>query len=107
MLRDIPLPSWKLVFPDKLLQFRPLDGLRADLFTVAGACAHSSLRFYLSVCQERLTQGCYHACTLLLAREVMARHTWGPNTQADTLEVMVQPADTQDACYRDFLSLSA
>ena len=36
-LRDIPVPSWKLVFPDKLLQFRPLDGLRADLFTVAGA----------------------------------------------------------------------
>jgi hypothetical protein len=31
------VPSWKLVFPDKLLQFRPLDGLRADLLTVAGA----------------------------------------------------------------------
>lgn len=36
VLRDIPVPSWKLVFPDKLLQFRPLDGLRADLLTVAG-----------------------------------------------------------------------
>jgi hypothetical protein len=41
VLRDIPVPSWKLVFPDKLLQFRPLDGLRADLFTVAGAHARS------------------------------------------------------------------
>lgn len=37
VLRDIPVPSWKLVLPDKLLQFRPLDGLRADLVTVAGA----------------------------------------------------------------------
>lgn len=37
VFRDIPLPSWKIVFPDKLLQFRPLDGLRADLLTVAGA----------------------------------------------------------------------
>ena len=27
------------MFPDKLLQFRPLDGLRADLLTVAGAAA--------------------------------------------------------------------
>ena len=36
VMRDIPVPSWKLVFPDKLLQFRPLDGLRADLLTVAG-----------------------------------------------------------------------
>ena len=42
VLRDIPVPSWKLVLPDKLLQFRPLDGLRADLVTVAGAhtCWH-------------------------------------------------------------------
>jgi hypothetical protein len=36
IFRDIPLPSWKIVFPDKLLQFRPLDGLRADLLTVSG-----------------------------------------------------------------------
>ena len=39
VLRDIPVPSWKLVLPDKLLQFRPLDGLRADLVTVAGRYA--------------------------------------------------------------------
>ncbi len=42
VLRDIPVPSWKLVLPDKLLQFRPLDGLRADLVTVAGRI---SIRF--------------------------------------------------------------
>ena len=35
--RDIPVPIWRIVFPDKLLQFRPLDGLRADLFSMAGA----------------------------------------------------------------------
>lgn len=34
--RDIPVPTWRIVFPDKLLQFRPLDGLRADLFSMAG-----------------------------------------------------------------------
>jgi hypothetical protein len=37
IFRDIPVPSWRIVFPEKLLQFRPLDGLRADLITVAGA----------------------------------------------------------------------
>ncbi len=30
------LPSWKVVLPAKLLQFRPLDLLRVDLFAVAG-----------------------------------------------------------------------
>lgn len=34
--RDIPVPSWKVVFPNKLLQFRPLDGLRSDLVSIAG-----------------------------------------------------------------------
>ena len=34
--RDIPVPSWKVVFPNKLLQFRPLDGLRSDLLSLAG-----------------------------------------------------------------------
>ena len=43
VLRDIPVPSWKLVLPDKLLQFRPLDGLRADLVTVAGEMSASPL----------------------------------------------------------------
>lgn len=37
IFRDVPLPTWKIVFPDKLLQFRPLDGLRADLLTVSGS----------------------------------------------------------------------
>lgn len=44
VLRDIPVPSWKLVLPDKLLQFRPLDGLRADLVTVAGMIPTAALR---------------------------------------------------------------
>ena len=39
LYRDIPVPTWRIVFPDKLLQFRPLDGLRADLFSMAGGCA--------------------------------------------------------------------
>lgn len=36
LYRDIPVPSWKVVFPNKLLQFRPLDGLRSDLVSIAG-----------------------------------------------------------------------
>ena len=40
--RDIPVPSWKIVFPNKLLQFRPLDGLRSDLVSIAGLlCKHA------------------------------------------------------------------
>lgn len=42
VFRDVPLPTWKIVFPDKLLQFRPLDGLRADLLSVAGKDLFSS-----------------------------------------------------------------
>ena len=42
--RDIPVPSWKIVFPNKLLQFRPLDGLRSDLVSIAGLlCTCTSL----------------------------------------------------------------
>ncbi|BDA43110.1 hypothetical protein COCOBI_04-1210 [Coccomyxa sp. Obi] len=55
MLRDIPVPSWKLVFPDKLLQFRPLDGLRADLLTVAGLAAFIAQAKYDSFILEVIT----------------------------------------------------
>lgn len=65
VLRDIPVPSWKLVFPDKLLQFRPLDGLRADLLTVAGAlpmscaftCPHACCVLHFKV----ISSLCFHA----------------------------------------------
>jgi hypothetical protein len=32
----LQVPTWKVVFPEKLVQFRPVDGLRADLFSVVG-----------------------------------------------------------------------
>ncbi len=41
--RDIPVPSWKIVFPNKLLQFRPLDGLRSDLVSIAGLLCECSI----------------------------------------------------------------
>ena len=45
--RDIPVPSWKIVFPNKLLQFRPLDGLRSDLVSIAGLlCTCTSFTVY-------------------------------------------------------------
>jgi hypothetical protein len=37
--RDVPIPIWKVVLPDKLLQFRPLDLLRLDIFGIAGLVA--------------------------------------------------------------------
>ena len=49
MYRDIPLPSWQVVFPDKLLQFRPLDLLRLDLFGLAGATAALAQAKYNSI----------------------------------------------------------
>lgn len=49
MYRDIPLPSWQVVYPDKLLQFRPLDLLRLDLFGVAGATAALAQAKYNSI----------------------------------------------------------
>lgn len=39
ILDDIPMAYWQAVFPDKLMQFKPLDGLRLDLITVVGVCA--------------------------------------------------------------------
>jgi hypothetical protein len=47
--RDIPLPSWQVVYPDKLLQFRPLDLLRLDLFGLAGATAALAQAKYNSI----------------------------------------------------------
>ncbi len=35
----LQLPTWQLALPDKLLQFRPVDLLRADIFAVAGLIA--------------------------------------------------------------------
>lgn len=33
------VPTWQVALPDKLLQFRPLDLLRADTFALAGLMA--------------------------------------------------------------------
>ncbi|WIA40266.1 hypothetical protein OEZ86_013640 [Tetradesmus obliquus] len=53
--RDIPLPSWQVVFPDKLLQFRPLDLLRLDLFGLAGVGAVLAQAKYTSLVLELVT----------------------------------------------------
>ena len=39
VLSDIPMAYWQAVFPDKLMQFKPLDGLRLDFITVVGVVA--------------------------------------------------------------------
>lgn len=53
--RDIPLPDWKLVLPDKLLQFRPLDLVRTDLFALVGLAAVLVNARYDSVVLEVVT----------------------------------------------------
>eukprot|EP00879_Flechtneria_rotunda_P011142 GHRR01011640.1.p1 GENE.GHRR01011640.1~~GHRR01011640.1.p1 ORF type:complete len:553 (+),score=248.04 GHRR01011640.1:1485-3143(+) len=53
--RDIPLPHWQVVFPDKLLQFRPFDLLRLDLFGLAGITAAVAQAKYTSAVLELLT----------------------------------------------------
>ncbi len=47
--RDIPVPSWKVVFPNKLLQFRPLDGLRSDLVSIAGLLCECSITCFMKI----------------------------------------------------------
>jgi hypothetical protein len=32
----LQLPTWQVVLPEKILQFRPLDYVRTDLFALAG-----------------------------------------------------------------------
>jgi hypothetical protein len=39
ILSEIPIAYWKAVFPDKLMQFKPLDGLRLDFITLVGVIA--------------------------------------------------------------------
>ncbi|KAK9815609.1 hypothetical protein WJX72_006739 [[Myrmecia] bisecta] len=53
--KDIPVPTWKIVFPNKLLQFRPLDGLRYDLLTLAGLGAVVAQAKYDSFILEVVT----------------------------------------------------
>ncbi len=46
VFRDVPLPTWKIVFPEKLLQFRPLDSARADIFSLAGTSHHAQYAIF-------------------------------------------------------------
>ncbi|GMH42130.1 hypothetical protein BSKO_10049 [Bryopsis sp. KO-2023] len=51
----IPMPIWKAVFPEKLLQFRPLDNIRLDLVTLIGLVAVGAQAKYDSVLLEIAT----------------------------------------------------
>jgi hypothetical protein len=53
--RDIPMPSWQVVFPDKLLQFRPLDLLRTDLFALVGVVSAVANSKYSSAVLQAVT----------------------------------------------------
>ena len=82
VLRDIPVPSWKLVLPDKLLQFRPLDGLRADLVTVAGdrpataphTCREWLLRRALRLVKVFRTCCCKRVCLQSMRQPAYSMH---------------------------------
>ena len=93
LYRDIPVPTWRIVFPDKLLQFRPLDGLRSDLFSIAGQlCCPPTMLFLLSlqlvmlICRHtflcsaasasasfQACRLCVHACSRALSGERATR----------------------------------
>lgn len=66
--RDIPVPTWRIVFPDKLLQFRPLDGLRADLFSMAGLVAFIAQAKYDNPILEIVT---FASAIVLVTRVVL------------------------------------
>jgi hypothetical protein len=55
ILTDVPMAYWQAVYPDKLLQFKPLDGLRVDLITVVGLIAVLAQIRYESRLLEFLT----------------------------------------------------
>jgi hypothetical protein len=71
--KDIQLPSWQVVFSDKLLQFRPPDLLRLSWFGLAGATAvlaqlqainptHHSLILLRFYCYGKLSASPFQPC---------------------------------------------
>ncbi|KAK9826814.1 hypothetical protein WJX81_003825 [Elliptochloris bilobata] len=75
IFRDIPVPSWRIVFPEKLLQFRPLDGLRADLITVAGVAAFAAEAKYDSLLLDIISfvSACALATRIILGYRRMSQ----------------------------------
>jgi hypothetical protein len=87
--RDIPVPSWQVVYPDKLLQFRPLDLLRLDLFGVAGATAALAQAKYNSIVLQVSGHGSYHSAWYVVAPTWCDSHT-GLDQQASMADATWQ-----------------
>jgi hypothetical protein len=64
----VQVPTWKVVLPEKLLQFRPLDLLRVDLFALAGLAGLAAQARYDSVLVDVITFG---SAAVLLVRIVL------------------------------------
>lgn len=73
--RDIPVPSWKIVFPNKLLQFRPLDGLRSDLLSIAGLLCECCMR-----CLSLVLPALRCCCDQFICSEAEPMHDQGCQT---------------------------
>ncbi|GIL76479.1 hypothetical protein Vretimale_6016 [Volvox reticuliferus] len=87
--RDIPLPTWKAVLPEKLLQFRPLDLLRVDLFALAGLAGLAAQARYDSMLVDIITFG---SAAVLLVRIVLGYQRMSDRFRSVVNELLAEKA---------------
>ncbi|KAG2494283.1 hypothetical protein HYH03_007636 [Edaphochlamys debaryana] len=87
--RDIPLPTWKVVLPEKLLQFRPLDLLRVDLFAVAGLAGLAAQARYDNLILDVLTFG---SAAVLLVRIILGYQRMADRFRSVVNELLAEKA---------------
>jgi hypothetical protein len=102
--RDIPLPNWKLLLPDKLLQFRPLDLVRNDVFAIAGLVAVLAQARYESVVLEVVT---LVSASAALVRVVLGYQRMGDRYRSYVNEVLQQRTVASQEGAVDFLATAA
>ncbi|EFJ49215.1 hypothetical protein VOLCADRAFT_90139 [Volvox carteri f. nagariensis] len=87
--RDIPLPTWKVVLPEKLLQFRPLDLLRVDLFALAGLAGLLAQARYDSMLVDVITFG---SAAVLLVRIILGYQRMADRFRSVVNELLAEKA---------------
>ncbi|KAG1668383.1 hypothetical protein FOA52_004893 [Chlamydomonas sp. UWO 241] len=102
--RDIPLPNWKVLLPDKLLQFRPLDLVRNDVFAIAGLVAVLAQARYESVVLEAVT---IVSASAALVRVVLGYQRMGDRYRSYVNDVLQQRTVASQEGAVDFLASAA
>ncbi|GLI64788.1 hypothetical protein VaNZ11_008193 [Volvox africanus] len=87
--RDIPLPTWKVVLPEKLLQFRPLDLLRVDIFSLAGLAGLAAQARYDSMLVDAITFG---SAAVLIVRIVLGYQRMSDRFRSVVNELLAEKA---------------